>query len=134
MINASSSGDEVWVAGGTYKPASGQSFSMKEGVKIYGGFLGEEASLSLRNIKLTANASILEGNGTGVVFNSGLTSAALLDGFTITGGKATYGGGMYNNNSSPTIINCFFTKNRGDYGGGWLTTLHHRPPSQTALL
>jgi parallel beta-helix repeat protein len=43
---------------------------------------------------------------------------------TITGGDANsvppngYGGGMFNNNSSPTVTNCIFSKNAGDSGGG----------------
>src|SRR4051812_3767152 len=40
IINASANGDEVWVAAGTYPCGSGQSYAMKEGVKIYGGFTG----------------------------------------------------------------------------------------------
>ena len=44
MINASAVGDEVWVAANTYKPTTGAdqriSFSMKNGVAIYGGFAG----------------------------------------------------------------------------------------------
>jgi hypothetical protein len=49
---------------------------------------------------------------------------AILDGFTITGGNAngSYphidGGGMYNDESSPTLTNCTFTDNSADYGGG----------------
>jgi hypothetical protein len=52
MVNASASGDQVWVAAGTYKPTTGTartiSFQMKEGVAIYGGFAGSEATLSAR--------------------------------------------------------------------------------------
>ncbi len=54
-----------------------------------------------------------------------LSSSAILDGFTITGGYANgsdpnySGDGMYNrNNSSPTIINVVFTKNSGVGGSG----------------
>lgn len=58
-INASASGDQVWVAGGTYKPTGPPdrtctdptiSFSMKNGVAIYGGFVGTENSLSERPV------------------------------------------------------------------------------------
>jgi fibronectin type 3 domain-containing protein len=41
-----------------------------------------------------------------------------LEGFTITNGDAIYGGGMYNEDSSPTISNCTFSGNAADYGGG----------------
>jgi predicted outer membrane repeat protein len=51
----------------------------------------------------------------------------ILDGFTITGGNADgqypdweleTGGGMYNRDSSPTVINCTFTENSARSGGG----------------
>ncbi len=50
---------------------------------------------------------------------------AILDGFTVTGGHAatgydehSYGGGMYNSYSSPTVSNCTFTANYSSHGGG----------------
>ena len=52
----------------------------------------------------------------------------ILDGFTITAGNADgqypdteehgYGGGMYNKESSPTLINCTFIENSARYSGG----------------
>ena len=52
MIDASSSGDEVWVAKGTYRPTKliktsknrSYAFILKEGVSLYGGFAGDETS------------------------------------------------------------------------------------------
>ncbi len=118
-VSAASSGDEVWVAGGTYQPASGQFFAMKEGVKIYGGFAGTEGTLSARN--WTANVTILQGNGSYVIKNelNGLTNAAVLDGFTVTGGSAVVAGaGMYNASSWPSVVNCTFSGNTATYGAG----------------
>jgi len=112
-INNASAGDSVFVAQGTYLG----SFVMKEGVKICGGFAGTEASLADRSL-VAGHISILNGNGAGrVVVNNanGLTSAAVLDGFTVTGGSALYGAGMLNSNASPTVRNCVF---RSNYGGG----------------
>jgi hypothetical protein len=118
-VDAASAGDSVFVARGTYQPASGQSFSMKEGVKIYGGFAGTETSLSQRDLK-KGDTSFLKGNGNTVIYNNnnGLTVAALLDNFTITSGNADNGGGMFNSSSSPTITNCIFSGNSANYGGG----------------
>ena len=126
-ITAASSGDEIWVAAGTYQPANEQSFAMKEGVKIYGGFAGTENSLAQRNWK--TNVSELMGNQASVVINdgNGLTSAALLDGFKISSGYATAGGGMYNNNASPTISNCIFASNIADEMGGAMYNLNSSP-------
>jgi hypothetical protein len=143
-INSASGGEQVWVAGGTYSPGSGPRYSMKEGVKIYGGFAGNETSLSQRDLSIIANKSILNANnGPSVLINSlALTNATVLDGFTITGvnnGPAiqnnsgsspkyvnlTVSGnqvtGMYMYNSSPVLINCTFSgNNSSSFGGGLL--------------
>jgi|GEM_PF-1687777 len=118
-VNSANASDSVFVAKGTYQPASGQSFSMKEGVKIYGGFAGTETSLSGRNLS-SGDTSILKGNGSRVIYNNnnGLTAAAVLEGFTITGHINDNGAAMYNNLSSPAITNCIFSNNIADYNGG----------------
>ncbi len=120
MITASTAGDEVWVAGGTYQRGAGQFFMMKEGVKLYGGFAGTETALSQRDLSLTANKSTLQGNGSFVVYNDGnaLTNAAVLDGFTVTGGQATFGAGIFNQVSAPTIANCIISGNTATNMGG----------------
>lgn len=52
-LHAAISGDEIWVADGTYKPTSGTdrkiSFEIPNGVKVYGGFAGSETQLSQRD-------------------------------------------------------------------------------------
>ncbi len=121
-IDASASGDEVWVAVpiGTakYQPASGVAYQMKAGVKIYGGFAGSEAALANRNI--TTNVTILQGNNNSVVRCAvdNLTSSALLDGFTITGGNTSYGGGIDCAGSSPSFSNLIIKNNFANSGGG----------------
>ncbi len=55
-IDAAVSGDQIWVAEGTYRPTSGinngtgqlRSFLMKSGVSIFGGFAGTETTLEER--------------------------------------------------------------------------------------
>ena len=63
-LATANNGDAIWVAKGTYTPTSSNdktiSFRMKNGVKIYGGFLGSETTLSARN--WIQNATILSGN------------------------------------------------------------------------
>ena len=58
----------------------------------------------------------------------------ILEGFTITGGNADgtdpndqRGGGMYNFQSSPTVINCKFTGNTAQYGGGGMFNYNSSP-------
>jgi hypothetical protein len=139
--------EQVWVAQGTYKPTTGTdrtiSFSMKNGLPIYGGFAGTETSLSQRVLSIPLT-TILSGdigtsgnsadNSYHVVNNSsGLNNSAVLDGFLITGGNANGsnapddgGGGMVNNGNgagnicSPLIRNCMFLGNSAANGGGAL--------------
>lgn len=111
MIEASSAGEEVWVAKGTYKPvdmpglagtAGGRSvsFVLKSGVGVYGGFSGNEVRRSDRNVE--SNETILSGdvgvpgdesdNAYHVVVSVNNTGNTVLDGFTITGGYASGAG------------------------------------------
>lgn len=113
---------EVWVAKGEYQPVTNTSFSMKQGVKIYGGFSATgNPSFASRNWR--TNETILKGNGSSVIINNAIINTnAVLDGFTITGGTnfTSYGGGGILNQSSasPLIINCTFKANSAVKGGG----------------
>jgi parallel beta-helix repeat protein len=113
-LNAAVSGEEVWVAANTYT----ERITLKEGVKLYGGFSGTEVARSQRS--WTANPTILDGSagGTVVTSPSGVTSAACIDGFTIRNGSASNGGGIVCTSSSPTIENDTVTGNSASYGGG----------------
>lgn len=132
------SGDEIWVAAGTYYPTDNTdrtiSFSLKNGVAVYGGFAGTEITQDQRD--WVDNTTILSGdigvpidpidNSYHVVLSVGLDVTTILDGFTITNGIATgldigtNGGGMYNaSNSSPTLTNIIFLENlAAERGGG----------------
>ncbi|WP_373331102.1 DUF1565 domain-containing protein [Salmonirosea aquatica] len=108
-ISVAQAGDEIWVAQGTYKPTTnpaqnGASFSMKEGVAIYGGFTSGQANRNDRNPDPATNNTLLSGdidndglptgNSRTVVYNnSSLTTAAILDGFTITHGNSNAASG-----------------------------------------
>jgi hypothetical protein len=131
---------EIWVAAGTYYPTSGTDrtifFVMKNGVAIYGGFVGTETQVFERD--WVTNETILSGDiGTTGDFNdnshriidnnnNGLDNSARIDGFTITGstglpsGNDNGGGGMRNKSSSPTVANCIFRDNAAFFGGGLL--------------
>ena len=142
-LKESENGDVFWVAKGIYRPSGEKdlnaSFVLKEGVKLYGGFKGDEASLEARDPK--SNVTVLtgdldgddkrDGNGATpkagdivgensytVVRSSKCTAAAVLDGFTVCGGIGEKGkvenhaGGMHNIESSPTITRCVFSGNK----------------------
>jgi len=103
-----SSGDEIWVAAGTYKPTwdygvgigdRGKHFRMINRVGIYGGFAGTETTLTQRDVG--SNETILSGDiGTPDDPNDNcyhifyhpsgtdLDATAVLDGFAITAGNA----------------------------------------------
>jgi len=135
-LGVAAAGNEIWVAKGTYLPSTTinreASFSMKNDVGIFGGFAGVETTRGQRD--WGQNPTILSGdigvagnagdNSYHVFYNSGITSTAELNGFTITAGNANFdspqpeGGGMYNFQSSPTLTNVTFSGNSAESGGG----------------
>jgi hypothetical protein len=147
LTNATS-GNQIWVRQGVHRPGSSQTdtFTLKNGVAVYGGFAGTETSLAQRdwqtnvtvlsgdinqdditdaNGVVTSTANIAGVNAYHVVTGGGTNNTAVLDGFTITAGNANSpsppddaGGGMYNNNSSPTLRNLIFSGNAANSGGG----------------
>jgi predicted outer membrane repeat protein len=151
LTNATS-GSEIWVAAGTYKPTTDSNrdttFQLVDGVAVYGGFFGTETTREDRDPG--ANLTILSGDidnndsQTPVITDlptvSGNTTnsyhvvtgatGATLDGFTITAGNAnagsgpvSEGGGMHNTSSSPTLTNLTFSGNSaGTVGGGMMNT------------
>ncbi|MDR2475518.1 MAG: T9SS type A sorting domain-containing protein [Bacteroidales bacterium] len=122
MINISAPGDSIFVAAGTYLPTHSASnwtetaptgvnanpvdqhnaFVLKSGVKVYGGFSGNETDFSLRN--WIVNRTTLSGdynnddhgndsshqfsteNAFHVVISAGNSKETVLDGFSISGG------------------------------------------------
>lgn len=131
------SGDQVWVAGGTYLPTSSAdrsaTFSLPANVSFYGGFNGGEMSLDQRT---PGNMpSILSGDigQQGLASDNSYTVVYMedgngirLDGFIITNGVArdysealqpsTCGGGLYVNGGQPMIVDCHFSANQARNG------------------
>ena len=121
---------EVWIAKGVYTPTAGtdrtESFRLREGVALYGGFAGVESSRNQRDIRsnvttLSGNigrADLSEDNSYHVLVGA---DDALLDGFVIRDGNASgqafhaKGGGMIN-----------YARHRQKAPTGWATgfTVH----------
>jgi len=111
--------------------------SLKNGVEVYGGFIpvNDETDWTTRFLpnKQTGNygdwwnleGSIIDGmtwNGgageTIVINNSNLNNTAVLDGFSVIGGFGySSGGGIINNNASPTLRNLVISSCSGMRGG-----------------
>lgn len=137
-IAVATSGNEIWVAQGTYYPDEGTgitnndrnaTFQLKNGVALYGGFVGNETQLSERDweTNVTTLSKDINHNGThtgnsfSVTTGSNTDETAIMDGFSIMMGNADsvfLGGGLYNNGGSPTIRNNKFLNNRAQIGGG----------------
>ena len=135
IFNATT-GDQIWVAAGTYKPTASSNreatFQLKSGVAIYGGFPAAGGTWEQRNWQ--TNLTTLSGeigvettigdNSYHVVTGSGVDAAAILDGFTIVAGNANgssphnCGGGMYNTSGAATLSNLTFSANSAAFGGG----------------
>jgi parallel beta-helix repeat protein len=119
-LTAAPAGTQVWVAAGRYV----ERITLKEGVALYGGLAGTEdpSTFDLATRNLAAHQTILDGNRAGSVVTAptGATAACRIDGFTITNGRAPYGGGFYLNGSSPTIANNTISGNTANSNGGAL--------------
>ncbi len=138
-LRAASPGDSIWVAEGTYYSTSttdSLSFQIPDGVKVFGGFAGNETNFNSRDYK--KNVTILNGGNISyhVVYFLNTGSSTALDGFTIKGGwtdtlssssssfdNSILGGGILIESTSgltcsPIIDNCLINGNHGLEGGG----------------
>lgn len=145
-LNIAQAGDAVWVAEGEYFPNAGsnraQAFILKSGVRLLGGFAGNENSPTQRDLAahpVTLNGNI--GNPADSTDNSYTIlylpypdSSTLIDGFTFANGFAysdtsfildspvLSGGAVYvkadNGIALPTFSHCTFRNNyAAAYGG-----------------
>lgn len=132
-------GDEIWVAEGTYKPDFPYennptlSFELVDGVKLYGGFRGNEPDIEERAGLF--RETILSGelayvNSQHILMGEDLLKGAVVDGFTITNGRAAgsgfvndRGGGLFLFNSILDVRNCRFVENSAwnVAGGAWVS-------------
>ncbi len=112
----SSGGGEVWVAQGDYEGT----ISLRNGVKVYGGFDGTETRAS--DSDPIEHVTTIRGNPTTRAVESlGNDRSAVLRGFNIVdGGTAEWepGAGVYIRESSPMIVACTFRDNKTSYMGG----------------
>lgn len=138
-LSAANSSSEIWIAEGEYFPTSGSnkntSFQLsnsKNGIKIYGGFIGTESSRSERDWE--NHATILSGNigssssnsdnsYTILKTSSGITRVTIIDGLIFEKAYSSSGiRGAMKNDGSPTLQNCTFRNNEAAHGASMFNT------------
>ena len=130
-ISISVPGEHATIQGAIDEAESGNN------ILVAPGIYRENIDFMGKNLKVHGvdgpTKTIIDGNGVGsvVAFASGETEGAILDGFTLRNGSGTFiilapyigfgryvGGGIYLENSFPTITNCMITNNYAYIGGG----------------
>lgn len=164
-LSVAQSGDEIRVAEGVYYPDEGPgqtnddryaTFLLQAGVALMGGYSPTfdernwetyvtilSGDLDQNDINADSNSvaetwnDIVGNNAYHVVTSSGVSETAVLDGFTITAGKAegyqSDGAGMYNYYGSPTLMNIVFSGNRSYYYGGGMCNVYSSPRLSNAV-
>jgi hypothetical protein len=142
--------------GGDTTDPKAKHFSLRNNVAVYGGFSGSESAKGQRDPlnHITLFSGDLNGDDEVDEYHNvinyydnfyhvfyhkfdspehRLDRSAVLDGVRITGGRhgyAGYGAGMYNYESSPSIVNCtFYANSLGSYGyGAGMCNEHYSSP------
>lgn len=155
-ISASSAGDSIFVANGEYYPSIGlagstdprdRAFLIPTGVALFGGFVGNESSITDRSLdsmslhvtnrtRLSGDIGTLNDDSDNcyhVVVSILSSNSTLVDGFTISDANANgqdsivvngvdifrkYGGGLNLTTSFLTLANCVVRDNVASRGGG----------------
>ena len=142
-VDTAPAASQIWVASGTYVPGTTRtdSFVLKEGMKLYGGFTSGMSTLAERD--WDANPTVLSGEIQGDAYHTNnsyrivvANTNGVMDGFVLSGGyadgaapyadgSAVYASYVGRQTASPnwpqTIANCTFTNNyaAGDGGAIW---------------
>lgn len=128
-IYSASPNDEIWVAKGTYRPSNDRevAYDLKNGVDLYGGFLGNETNRDQRDPAL--NLTVLSGelgnpndptdNSRHIIWVKDFSVAMVIDGFHLVAGYAnnSSGGAFYSHFSTIELRRCVFKDNFGEWGG-----------------
>ena len=137
-LNRATPGDEIWLARGIYFPAvdgdrvlPNGSFQLHDGVSLYGGFAGTETSPAERERHDRDGNGIVEQweyrhetilalpskvQGSVLTASVAFANFTCLEGLTITGGEAAYGGGAFLQGDI-LVQNCEFLDNQATFGG-----------------
>ena len=150
-LSGAASGDEFWIAKGVYRPVvpasvdgvtsadQGKSFTLGDGVALYGGFAGSETAreqrdpdkhcvvltgdLGLDDVRdargVTLSADVIRGTNSKSVLKGAKVKGVRLDGIAVSGGDQGVGAGLSLGRSDIVIQNVLFQGNRAStFGGG----------------
>lgn len=155
-LSSSVSGQQIWVKAGVHKPGTARTdtFSLKNGVAVYGGFAGTETALSQRNWQTNVTilsgdidnndintdmnniaeltSDIVGGNSYNLITAYYIDATAVLDGVIVTAGQSSgpdhiLGGGMVAYSSTPILNNLIFSGNYASGLGGGLSNWESSP-------
>ncbi len=123
-IDGASDGDTVIVRDGTYSGTGNVNIDFRgKSITVKSENGVSRCKIDCQNLPDTR----------GFYFHSGETSAATVSGFTIVNGNAAYGGGIYCENSSPTITQCTISNCKASAGNGGGIFSYNGSPSLSYL-
>lgn len=116
-LSVAGSGDTVSAAAGDYH----EKVNLVNGVTLQGAGAG---------------VTTINGDGSGSVVSANGVTGVTVDGFTITNGSATHGGGLHFYNASGTISNNIIVNNSttGGGGGGGIRTFSNVGPQFVSII
>jgi len=122
-ISDSNTGDEIIVRQGTYY----------ETIDL-GGKAITLRSTNPYDPNVVVN-TIIDGKSRGstITCKSGEDANTIIEGFVITGGRSSYGGGMHCDGTSPTVNNCTFADNTASSNGAGMYCADSNPTLTNCL-
>jgi len=123
-IIAGSDGDTVLVAPGTYTGSGNRDIE-----------LGDADMVIIATGGPTVTTIDCGQAGRGFLLTGFITTATLIQGFTITNARLTdtHGAGLYCVSGSPIIKQCIFDGNRNDFNGGAIACVHSSASIENCL-
>jgi hypothetical protein len=131
FYNGQTTENQIWMKAGTYNLTAALQLNVQ--ITIYGGFAGNETTLSERN--WVTNQTILNQTGASMVIWSNAEKDVLLDGLIIQGGRpATGGNGCGQITNGTTLRNCIIRNNKCVAGSGALNIINVASATKNVII
>lgn len=110
---------ELWIAKGEYQLKD--YLTLKRGINVYGGFVGDETKLKDRNLEYKSVFKAAPKNTWCSIYAYDQTVECYVDGIIFTGSVGTQGGGSIEAYANWIFRNCIITNNKNlrDAGGSY---------------